>query len=75
MTRSNVANSLLQNGNPILTAVYVGLGFGPCASSSQGCEDQFVAGVLFKGETFLCQNPVPHRNEPTQTVHGVSGAI
>ena len=41
----------------------------------QGCEDQFVAGVFFKGETFLCQTPVPHRNEPTQTVHGVSGAI
>ena len=86
MTRSNVTNSLLQNGSPILTAVYVGLGFGPCTSrlvfcsnlfftSSQGCEDQFVAGVFFKGETFLYQNPVPHRNEPTQTVHGVSGAI
>ena len=27
---SNVASFLLQNGNPILTSVYVGLGFGPC---------------------------------------------
>ena len=54
----NVVTFLLQNGNPILSAVYVGLGFGPCASclvlcsnlffsSSPGCEDQFVAGVFF----------------------------
>ena len=82
----NVVNFLLQNGNPILTAVYVGLGLGPCTLSfsfcsnlcftaSQGWDDQFVADVFFRGETFLYQNPVPHQIEPTQTLPRVSGLI
>ena len=86
MTPSNVANVLLQNGNPISTSVYVRQGFGPCTLSfsfcsnlcftaSQGWDDQFVADVIFRGETILYQNLEPHQIEPTKRVPRVSGVI
>ena len=66
--------------------VYVRQGFGPCTLSfsfcsnlcftaSQGWDDQFVADVIFRGETILYQNLEPHQIEPTERVPRVSGVI
>ena len=74
-----MVNFLLQNGNPISTTIYVELGFGPCTlifsfcsnlcfTASQGWDDQFVADVIFRGETILYQNLELYQIEPAKRV-------